>query len=786
MFGKKALLLSIFTLIISGLNAYGQTFTEAVKGRVIDEETQMPISEVNVLLNGDETEKTTTTDTDGYFRFPEIPVGRITLTFTAENYEPVEAADLLVASGKETDIVTELVALPKDLPTVKITSKKMKGEAINRMAAVSAYVLNIEETQKFAGSWDDPMRVVTAYPGVVQLNSGFNSFTVRGNAPVGMLYRLEGIPIHNPNHFASIGSTGGFVTQFSTQLLTTSEFFAGAFPAEFGNATTAVFDFKFRNGNASKRQHAARINIFGVDFATEGPFKKGGKASYLINYRYSSLGLLARALNFESIVPAYQDLSFNLNFPTKKAGTFKLFGIGGLSNLLISAQEDTTKWDGDRNRVRRNLGSNSGAVGLVHYLPTGRKGYWHSVAAASIGEYYDNAAYFQDDLTYSDREVSEYTDARLTFTTDYNYRFNRRHSNKTGLILTHIDHSYGEAIYSKPIDQLDTLGVTAGASQIYQAFTQSKFALSDKLGLTAGVHFLHFALNSKSAIEPRVGLTYRPSPRTSFALGYGLHSRVEDLSVYFYEEEMPDGATAFPNRDLGLMQSHQGVLRFAYMFTKNLKFTAETYLQYLNNVPADPTGAFSVQNLLWQFPAYTLENVGEGRNYGVELSLRRFTKEGFYFLITGALFQSEYKGGDGIWRNTEFNQTYSYNILLGKEYKLKPKENKERLLGLNINLRHSGGTWQTPVDIEQSSFYGFTRYDFDNPYSDRQPDLVNFDFTLSLKGIHKRFTGEFSVQIKNLMNQRTVLRREWDERIQEAKEIKDYGIIPVIGYKVWF
>lgn len=775
-------------LLVGGfaLKANAQEFTQLVSGVVMDEETQLPIEGVEVVLIGKDQDLQTKTSALGEFRFEDVNVGRVNLYFKSQDYLPYEADYVLVSTGKEVILNIRLESSAKVLGTVSVDGARVRGEALNRMATVSSYVLKIEETQKFAGSWDDPMRLVTSYPGIVQLNSGFNSFTVRGNAPVGMLYRLEGVPIHNPNHFASIGSTGGFVTQFSTQLLTTSEFFSGAFPAEFGNANTAVFDFKFRNGNPTKREHAAKINVFGVDIATEGPINKAKKSSYLINYRYSSLGLLARALNFETIVPSYQDLSFNLNFPTEKAGTFKLFGIGGLSNLTIAAEQDSSNWNGNKNRTELNLGSNSGALGLVHFLPVSEKGYWHSVLAGSVGEYYDNADYFGDDLTFSPREISQYQDMRITYTTDYNHRFSSRHSNKTGIILTHISHEYEAARYNKLVSGLDTLGITAGATQTYQAFTQSKFGLTDKLSLNAGVHFLHFAFNGKSSIEPRVGLTYALSNRSLLALGYGLHGRVEDLSIYFYETTDDNGVVYQPNRDLGLMQSHQGVLRFAHMFTENLKLTAETYYQYLLNVPVDPNGTFSVQNLLWDFPIIALDNSGEGRNYGFELSLQKYTRNGFYFLVSGAIFTSEYKAGDGVWRNTEFNQGYSYNILGGKEYELKPKVHKKRLLGLNFNLRHSGGTWQNQVDEELSAIYGWTRYDFDNPYSDRQPDLVNFDFTLSLKGIRKKMTGEFSVQIKNLMNNRTVLRREWDEKIGEVKEIKDYGVIPVIGYKVWF
>ena len=576
------------------------------------------------------------------------------------------------------------------------------------------------------------------------------------------------------------------MTQFSTQLLTTSEFFSGAFPAEFGNANSAVFDFKFRKGNSEKREHAIQVNVFGVDVATEGPFKKGGKASYLINYRYSSLGLLAKTFRFESIVPAYQDLSFNLNFPTKKMGNFNIFGIGGLSELTIAPSRDSSTWDAETNKTQRNLGSNSGAIGLVHYLRTSDKGYWHSVVAGSIGKYFDNAAYLENDLKLYTRDWSDYQDSRITFTSDYNHKFGRRHSNKTGVILTQLNHDFVSARYNKQIYGLDTLGVSTGGSQTVQAFTQSQFNLGGRFTINAGLHYLYFALNQKQSLEPRLGFIYRINDRSLLSGGYGLHSKVEDLSIYFYQKELEDGTIYQPNKNLDLMKAHHGVLRYMYFIRPKLKWTTEVYMQYMYNVPSAPNGAFSTLNLLWEFPTIALENVGQGRNYGIEMSLERSTKKGYYFLITGALFSAEYAGGDGVWRNTEFNQLFSYNVLVGKEYDRESKGNKQRFFSWNVNMKHSGGTWRTPVEIDQSKLYGWTRYDFDNPYTNKQPNSFLIDASIRFKNIRPNMTGEFSIRIKNLLYNRTVINEEWDDNAQDIKIIRDYGMIPLIGYKVWF
>ena len=83
-----------------------------------------------------------------------------------------------------------------------------------------------------------------------------------------------------------------------------------------------------KTGNTSEREYTFKAGVVvGVDFATEGPFKKGKNASYALNYRYSTTyGLLAPVLPDDAGLIAFQDLSFKTVFPTKKYRDFFLFG----------------------------------------------------------------------------------------------------------------------------------------------------------------------------------------------------------------------------------------------------------------------------------------------------------------------------------------------------------------------------------------------------------------------------------------------------------------------------
>lgn len=777
-------LLGIIILMAVCSTGLAQQFTQTLRGTLRDIETMAPIPEATIMVHrvqDDSLIARAVTDENGEYLLENVEVGRVHITASAEAFTPWIKEDILITSAKEVVQDLELEPTSVTLDAVELTTNTLRGEPINRMSVNSAVTITPEQTSKFAGSWDDPMRVITAYPGVIQQNSGFNNFTIRGNSPVGMLYRLEGLPIHNPNHFAIIGSSGGFVTQFSSEVLGNSDFFSSVFPAEFGNATTAVFDFRFRKGNSEKREHTFKASLFGLDFATEGPFSKKSDASYLFNYRYSTLGILARVIPLGGVLPTYQDLSFNVDLPTKKGGVVKVFGVGGLSNYVISSEKDSTQWEEYSDRIERSFGSNSAAMGVALYQPVKDNGFFHAAAGGSVGQYFEKYTFIEDDLSLGERARSEFDDNRFSFTADYNHQFGLRHSNKTGVIFNHVDHRYFNALYDQQIGGLDTVGNTEGASQYLQAFTQSKFNLTDKLDVTAGVHYLHFMLNNKYSVDPRLGIIFKPNLKSKFSLAYGHHSRVEAMNFYFIRDE---GGNLI-NENVGLSKAHHGVLSYSRMLTPNLKITTEAYYQHQYDVPSD-TGAYSVLNLFSTLPEGELTNVGVGRNFGLEVMLHRFTKKGFYYMVSASLFDAQYKAGDGIWRNSEFNQRFSYNLLAGKEWVLKPKPKKKRLLGINFNFRHSGGNWFNPVDLDASSLYGWTRYDFSDPYSQQRDQLYNLDFTFTQEVIREKITGEFTLSIKNLYSNRAVIVQVYDIDEDNVRDRNDYGTIPYIGYKISF
>ena len=210
------------------------------------------------------------------------------------------------------------------MKAVEITAKEEKNRAQNDLALVSARGFSVEETQRYAGSFDDPGRMAQSYAGVAAGDDGSNELVVRGNSPRGVLWKMEGMEIPNPNHFSEQGSGGGAISMLKGGMMANSDFYTGAFPAEYGNAASGVFDINLRKGNNQKREYAAQIGLLGVEGAMEGPFKAGYEGSYLVNYRYSTLDML-RAIGIDVVgdqVPVFQGLGVQHQPSNQKSRKF--------------------------------------------------------------------------------------------------------------------------------------------------------------------------------------------------------------------------------------------------------------------------------------------------------------------------------------------------------------------------------------------------------------------------------------------------------------------------------
>lgn len=750
LFGKFHCLMGWLLLIIAlfiSVFAFGQDKTprpvQAIRGIVIDEDSRYPVPYATVQLD-DHSGTGTVSDSLGRFVLPAVTVGRHTIQVSFMGYEPAVLREILVTSAKEVYLEVTLKESVHVMNEVVVRAHSRRDEAMNKMALTGGHMLSVEEASRYAGGFDDPARLVSSFAGVAPSVSN-NGISIHGNAPHLLQWRLEDIEIPNPNHFADIATLGGgILSSLSAQVLGNSDFFIGAFPSEYGNAVSGVFDMKLRNGNNRKNENAFQIGIMGIDFASEGPFSKKHKASYLFNYRYSTTGLLGVDLGGKM---DYQDLNFKLNFPTKGAGNFSVWGTSLIDKFKSSFDKDPEKWDYIEEAATSKSIQYMGAGGITHRYFFGDNGLLKTTFATTYSQ--QKASGDTHDMQLNSSPVLD-MDIRYTnliLTSSFNRKFSNRFTNKSGFTYTRM--LYKMNLKNAPFIgvPLKTISQGKGGTDLISLYNSSSFAWTERLTLNVGVYGQILMLNGKGSIEPRAGIKWQAGCRFSLALAYGMYSRMEKMDVYFVKTGGMDGEPV--NKDLGLTKSNNLMLSFTYRISDNMNLKVEPYIQFLHNVPVMADSSYSVLNRNEFYVENALVNKGRGRNAGVDISLERYLSKGFYYLVNGSLFDSRSTGGDGVWHSTKFNRGYILNGLIGKEWML--GRSRQNILSINLRLTYQGGERYSPIDLQATLAHPDkeVQYDETRAFSQQRAPMLIGNYTVSFRMNKKHVSHEFAVKSIN-------------------------------------
>jgi hypothetical protein len=768
--------------------AEGQTpqLAQTLKGRVLDKAVKTPLAGATVqVISSSERPLGAVADANGYFRVAEVPVGKIALKVSYLGYKEAVLSNVTVNSGKEVDLSIELEEDLLRAKEVVVRAKTEKQKALNELATVSARTFSVEETQRFAAAVNDPARMASSYAGVVMGNDGNNTITIRGNAPNGLLWRMEGVDIPAPNHFSNVGTSGGGISVLSSQLLSNSDFMTGAFAAEYGNALSGVFDLKLRKGNQDKREYTLQAGVLGLDAAVEGPLRAGRQnGSFLVNYRYSTLSLISKmGVNIGDASTNFQDLSFHTWLSAGKFGTLSLFGMGGLSAQRQASVADSAAWKLDFfKRYSFDFLAHTGVVGLTHTKAWERT-FLKTIVAASATENGYEQEELQPDYTQLKQYDQRHAQMKYTVSTVLNHKFSPRHFLRAGAYLTFMDFDFVQSDWNWEEDVLEQKVKTKGSTETLNAFAQWQYRASRRLTANAGVHVFGFLLNRQYSAEPRAALKYALSDRRSLSLGYGLHTQMQPLGTYF--AQTADGQT--PNRELGLSKSHHLVLAYDQSLPNNWRVKTEAYRQWLYDVPVsrDEANSFSMLNQVDGFVTQVLENEGIGKNYGLELTIEKSLTRGFYFLLSSSIYESKYRGSDGIWRDTRFNTNLANSLTAGKEWAWH-RRHKNRSVGFNLKATHLGGLRDTPLDLAASQAQGVTVYDETRAFEQQLPDYFRLDLGFRLKRNYAHLTTTFGMDLQNATNRKNVFLHYYDPSTFEVKKAYQAPLIPVMYYRLEF
>lgn len=768
-------ILSVFLLFFC-VFAFAQKPTQTIKGVVLDQSSSKPIESVLVSISA--LSATATTDSDGNFTISDIPIGNYDVTFSSISYEALTIKEVLLISAKETFLNVLLKEKVNTLNEIVIKPQLSKQIPLNPNASISAKMLSVEEASRYAGGFDDPGRLVSAFAGVSS-NVGNNGVSVRGNNPKYLQWKFEGVEISNPNHFADNGVFGaGVLSALSVHNLGNSDFFTGAFPAEYNNALSGVFDMNIRKPNNGKKQRTFQAGITGFDYAQEGSFVEGGKSTYIWNTRSSSLSLLKPILPEDGGKSVeYQDISFKMIFPTTNAGTFSVFGIGLKDFTGLNAKTDPNLQETTIDKQEHTINMYMATAGLSHKIFVSDKSYIKSTLAATTNGNDTQIDQIRNDGSFFAVDKIKNRLTNVIFNSFINTKYSAKNTFKSGITFTNMS-------YNLKLDKFEQSIVNeSGNSLLINAYSTQNYQLSDKINTNIGLHAQFFTLNNNYTIEPRVGLKYQIAEKQALSFGYGLHSRLEKLNYYFSKN--PSFGTEAINKNLDFTKSHHFVLGYDWSIKENLHLKVESYYQYLFDVPVVANSSFSFINLTndWFFNQ-KLQNTGLGRNYGIDITLDKYLTNGFYYSVTASLFNSEYQGGDKIWRNTRFNRNYTFNFLTGKEWVF--GKNSNRTFGANIRFSLQGGDWHSPINVANSNSKQEVVFDETKAFSQQLTPSFTSHFTILYRINKSKTTGEWALKVLNAGQFKEFYEFEYNFKNQNVQELRRAIVIPNLSYKIIF
>jgi len=799
----KKYLFFAFCIILCTQFANSQSLTQSISGFVKDNTSNEALPGANIVVANSDPLIGTVTDVNGMFRMENIPVGYVSLIVTYIGYQPVELSNLTLNSGKELVLnifMDEMVITGEE---VVIRARVDKTGSINRMTTVSSRTFTVDETRRYAGARNDVARMAANYAGVQTISDSRNDIIIRGNSPYSLLWRLEGAEIPNPNHFASFGSTGGPVNMINNNQLDNSDFLTSAFPAEFGNATSGVFDLSLRNGNPNKYEFLGQIGFNGFEFGMEGPISRKAGSSFTASYRYSTMQifkLLGMSFGTGTAIPEYQDYTFKVNLPTKKAGTFSIFGMGGWSNIeFLDSERDTNEvefYGGEGYDLKS--GSRLFVTGFSHVFSISKTAYIKSVLSFSYTDFHvDQDSIRPDDKAIIPTYRSNFKESRVNLNMFIKKRAGLKNSFQAGYHLAYIMSDLNDSALRVNINRFIDITMYQGNAFLIQPYVAWQHKFTEDIIMNAGIRGMFYTFNSTYSIEPRLGLRWYLSPALSLNFGYGLHNQLLPATVYTKESYQPDHTYKRLNTDLKIPGSHHFVAGIDWNINEFMRFKTEAYYQYLFNaaVNADKHDSYSSLNQGADFYFYapdTLKSNGTGYNYGLEFTIEQFLSKGMYYLGTVTLYQSKYKGSDDIERNTAFNGGFVMNALFGKEFLLhrnstNPRLKKnQRFIGFDIKLNYAGGRRYIPIDEEQSRIEHRPVYQYDLAYDKKFPDYFRTDLKVYFKINMKKLDSEFAIDIQNIFNIQNIYAQNFNRSTGEIYYTYQLGIMVIPQFRINF
>ncbi|MEM9722948.1 MAG: hypothetical protein AAGA10_27015, partial [Bacteroidota bacterium] len=550
-----------FLLFISFAGtAISQNYSQSLIGIVKDIDTDVGIQGVIVSISNGNFTDSILTNERGEFAFEGIRVGRVDLLCRHNSYKIKFIKDIRIDSGKAIHFDILLSKNVYSTEEVLITEKKNKGYEFQN----SKHQLNLNLAKRTGGNFGDPVRMMSRFAGVSNPDDLRNNLIIRGNSPVGVAWYIEGISTINPNHFATVGNSGGGVSILNSLTLSSLNLYTGAFPSEFGNAISGIAETNLRKGNSREKEFSIKSNIIDIELLAEGPISKTKRSSFLLAYRRSNVDfaykISSQLRGYLGNAPNVQDLTFKLYWPNKNGFT-SWYGIGGESELQIREnfadddQDIYKSWSfvtGLKNN--RIISSNSSLTTSIAYS----------------GNFTGNGEINYQDSSGRSLKDTEY---RYSLMSIYKLSLNKKHSLKAGIVAQHVGHLTLREFYRPDsLGEFNRIKVSRNYKQLV-AFLNWKWNISRTLIVNGGINSSLLTLNTTGYLDPRVQVNWIITDQEQLTFGLGTHSQFQPAALYFTGGRNSEGDPILRNINLDPSRSNHYIISYHNNLLKNLNIT---------------------------------------------------------------------------------------------------------------------------------------------------------------------------------------------------------------------
>lgn len=777
--------ITILLFGISLLLVKGQEIVGSISGIVVDGSTQQPLQGVAVMLSPFNAGTGTETNDNGRFAFNDVEVGLYDVAFLSLTHHDQVVKEVWVRSGKETVLQVELEIRVFEL------GDKVEVTAVNYMQPrMGTRSFTVEQSLRYAATFFDPARLITSYPGVANVNDQANHFSVRGNNPNANKWLIEGLEVVSPNHLSTAGTpndyptlSGGGVNVLSAQMLRRSDFHTGVLPGQYSNATGGIMDMNLRKGNSSETEWTAQAGLIGIDIANEGPISKNSDASYLVNYRYSTLGLLSALgvdLGDERI--GFQDLSAHFSIPVSKKLQWSLFGMGGLSTNEFEAVEDPADWEIDKDSSDVDHEATVFIAGTtLNYSLSDRTvlefGLAYSASDQQRKQGLGLISNTVDRLLLDERGLEDQKlSSRLLL--------RQRHSDRW-------DAQYGITMMDRELTtRVQSLRWT-GKGRYTRPFMVHEYKVGELITVGTGLGYAIWDLSDDAVVEPSATVEMHISNQDVISVHAGQRAQQPDLQLVFETYEVDSLRSGNNYERLKMTRSVDIVVGYDRTTKSGLAMRIEGFYQTLSRIPGAVGDTAIIASLGTAYSTSLINNWngllgGEVKNdrsarmVGAEVSVARSFRNNTFYNGNITVFESTFGGDDGTASNSRWDVGYIANLSGGKEFP-KVKEGLTRTWGISGRLNFMGGAKYTPFMVTEQAMVIPGA-----PFSEQYSQFYRLDLRLYLKKDRAGKTGMWSLDIQNATNAQNGFYDYFDTRKGEVVTEYQLGIIPNLSYRIEF